>query len=375
MIFKKIILILLVLLISCELPTENISYEKQPVLFGYIDAGLNRIEPISLSWTNTFSASHLEQENYIENANVSISTNGNIPEYENIEFNYIGSGEYIAISPDNLEITPGSEWSIIITFNYDDKNYILNSTTTIPDEINLTSTESDIPWNCNGAPVFVNSDFNLYQDQNVPSLIEDWIEGGLDAENIPFLGSIQSDEIIYNTEECYTSSFASVPFFTLNIGSENENIVSRYTTIALETDKDMNEDSFRIPYEAAIFDTTLSANAFKGPMNYTEIDYSLFPGVEISDEWGWYRDPIDRINLTGNIIPISWLFFDYYGVNMMIVQPMGKEYEDYFEGDPDEFSAPYTLRKTNIESNQGDAYGLFYSTNSKFFFFNVLKEQ
>jgi len=33
------------------------------------------------------------------------------------------------------------------------------------------------------------------------------------------------------------------------------------------------------------------------------------------------------------------------------------------------------LRESNIESNQGDAYGLFYSTNSELFFFNVEKEQ
>jgi len=372
LIFKKITLAILLLLIRCELPTENIFYEKNPVLFGYIDAGLNRIEPIYLSWSNNFSTSHLNQENYIENATISISTNGNIPEYENIEFTYIESGEYRAISPNNLEITPGSEWSIAATFNDNNKNYTLNSTTTIPNEINLTSTESSIPWNCNGESVFVNSEFNLYQNQNVPSLIEGW----LDTQDLSFLENIQADQITYNTEECYTSSFASVPFFTLDLGSENENIVSRYTTIALETNKDINNDGYNIPYEAAIFDTTLSALAFKGPMNYTEIDYSQFPDIgQIPYEWGWYREPIDRINLTGSIISVGWLFFDYYGINMMLVQPMGKEYEDYFEGDPDEFSAPYTLRETNIQSNQGNAYGLFYSTNSKFFFFNVLREE
>lgn len=371
MIFKKTILLSLIILTGCDLPTENISYEKKPVVFGYIDAGLNRIEPIYLSWSNTFSTSHLDQDNYIENANISISTSGNNPEYENIEFTHIDSGEYHAIYPDNLQITPGSQWNINITFTDQGKDYILNSSTVIPDDIELTSTESSIAWNCDGEPVFVDSDFNLYQNQNNPELLEDWLQTG----DLSFLNTIQIDDITYNTDECYTSSFASVPYFTLNLGSENENIVSRYTTIALETDKDMNEDGINIPYEAAIFDTTLSANAFKGPMNYYDIDYSQLPDIEnIPYEWGWHRDPIDRINLTGNIIEIMWLFFDYYGTNMMIVQPMGQEYENYFEGDPDEFSAPYILRQGNIQSNQGDAYGLFYSTNSRFFFFNVLKE-
>ena len=372
MIFKKTITIFLILLTSCDLPTENISYQKQPVLFGYIDAGLNKIEPIYLSWSNNFSTSHLTEGNYIDNATIIISTNGNIPEYDSIVFTHFENGEYRVTNPDNLTITPGSEWSIVATFNHNNQNYILNSNTTIPDDINLTSVESSILWNCNGESVFVNPNFNLHQDQNIPELIEDW----LSTEDLSFLDNIQVDEIIYNTEDCYTSSFASVPFFTLDLGSENDNIVSRYTSIALETDKDMNSDGYNIPYEAAIFDTTISALAFKGPMNYVEIDYTQFSDIEnIPYEWGWHRDPIDRINLTGNVIPISWLFFDYYGINMMIVQPMGQEYEDYFEGDPDEFSAPYTLRETNITSNQGDAYGLFYSTNSKFFFFNVLKEQ
>ena len=54
---------------------------------------------------------------------------------------------------------------------------------------------------------------------------------------------------------------------------------------------------------------------------------------------------------------------------------MGSEYKEYFEGDPDEFNFPYILRQGNIESNINEAYGLFYSTNSKFFLFNVKKEE
>ena len=361
----------MLILIACDLPTENIFYENKPVVFGYIDAGFNRIEPIYLSWSNNFSDSHTQQSNYIENATIVISTQGNIPEYANILFNYNGDGEYIAIHPENFTITPGSEWIIQIEFINQNQNYILNASTTIPEELNLSSTSTEISWNCNGNPVDVNPNFNLYQNQNNLNLIQNWIDNG----DLSFLNNIEVDNITYNTAECYTSSFASVPFFTIDLGIDDENIISRYTTIALEIDKDMNNDGINIPYESAIFDTTLSAVAFKGPMQYYEIDYSEFPEFDnIPYEWGWHRKPIDRINLTGNIMDISWLFFDYYGINMMIVQPMGKEYETYFESDPDEFSFPYILRETNIQSNLGDAYGLFYSTNSKFFFFNVEKE-
>ena len=43
--------------------------------------------------------------------------------------------------------------------------------------------------------------------------------------------------------------------------NQNDTVISRYITLALETQKDMNNDGINIPYEAAIFDTTLSANA------------------------------------------------------------------------------------------------------------------
>ena len=139
----------------------------------------------------------------------------------------------------------------------------------------------------------------------------------------------------------------------------------------------MNQDGFNIDYEAAIFDTTLSANVFKGPMQYTEIDYNKYDGIDLENipyEWGWHRDDINRINLEGDQIEFSWLFFNYYGRHMTIIQPMSSEYEQYFEGDPDQFNLPYILRQGNINDISGEeAYGLFYSTNSKFFLFNVLE--
>jgi len=364
------------MLLSCDLPTEQISYNRKPVVFGYIDAGFNRIEPIYLSWSDNFSSSHTDATNYIQNATMNLSSTYNdTPEY-NISMNYSPDiNGYIPDEndiPNDFQIKPESIWNLSVEFDDSDKTYTLNASTEVPKSINLSSTNSEIPWNCNGQPVNVNSNFNLYQDQNVPNLIQNWLDTG----DSSFLTGIEVDQITYNESECYTSSFASVPYFTIDLQTDDENIVARYLTIALETDKDMNEDKIEIPYEAAIFDTTLSANAFKGPMNYSQIDYSEEYGISNPPyEWGWYRDPVDRINLTGNIIDVMWLFFDYYGINIMIVQPMGEDYKKYYESDPDQFSFPYVLRQTNINSDQGDAYGLFYSTNSEFFFFDVRKEQ
>ena len=384
MIFKKLSLILVLIFLSnCELPTENIEYSRKPVVFGYIDAGLNRIEPFYLYWSNTLSTSHFDN-NYINNATVTLfNENQTIVLHDDD-----GDGEYIPFEGDvnpDPPIEPGSTWNLEIRFTDEGKDYILESSTTVPNTIIPDVMISDIDWQCDGQDVIFNEgDFNLYQEQNNVDLyfnIESWLDGdgSNEDEELSFLDDINIDDIIYNTAECYTSSFASTPFFTLDIDSENQNdtVIARYITHALEPNKDMNGDGEYIPFEAAIFDTTLSANVFKGPMQYTEIDYNKYDGIDLENipyEWGWHRDDINRINLEGDQIEFSWLFFNYYGRHMTIIQPMSSEYEQYFEGDPDQFNLPYILRQGNITDISGEeAYGLFYSTNSKFFLFNVLE--
>ena len=388
MISKKIFTILIVVFISkCDLPTENVEYEQRPVVFGYIDAGFNKVDDFYLYWSSVLSNSHLEN-NPIDNATIILS-NGD----QNIFFTHDENGKY---EPQdrfpNPPIEPGSTWNLYINFNYADKEYTLESSTTVPYSIIPEVIVSDIDWQCDGEEVVFNeNDFNLYQNQNNSNLIQSWLS---DNDTSFLSNNIEIDNIMYNDADCYTSSFASTPFFTLDIDSQNQNdtVISRYITLALETDKDMNNDGFNIPYEAAIFDTTFSAFAFKGPMQYSDIDYEApsLSGIEkiyniynsnddenlidIPYEWGWHRDDINRINLEGDQIEFSWLFFNYYGKHMTIIQPMSNEYEQYFEGDPDQFNLPYILRQGNITDISGEeAYGLFYSTNSKFFLFNVLE--
>ena len=390
MISKKIFTILIVVFISkCDLPTENVEYEQRPVVFGYIDAGFNKVDDFYLYWSSVLSNSHLEN-NPIDNATIILS-NGD----QNIFFTHDENGKY---EPQerfpNPPIEPGSTWNLYINFNYADKEYTLESSTTVPYSIIPEVIVSDIDWQCDGEEVVFNeNDFNLYQNQNNSNLIQSWLS---DNDTSFLSNNIEIDNIMYNDADCYTSSFASTPFFTLDIDSQNQNdtVISRYITLALETDKDMNNDGFNIPYEAAIFDTTFSAFAFKGPMQYSDIDYEApsLSGIEkiyniynsnddenlidIPYEWGWHRDDINRINLEGDQIEFSWLFFNYYGKHMTIIQPMSSEYEQYFEGDPDQFNLPYILRQGNINDTSGEeAYGLFYSTNSKFFLFNVLKSE
>ena len=352
----SVLLIPLLIFIGCKLPTENISYEREPVVFGYIDAGLNRIDTLYLSWSSPFSTSHYDIDYIYDDPNinddviVTLSSDNNIPNfvlnltnYNEIEEEYLEGKYFISNYPNDFNITPESTWNLDIQFSDGNENYNLTASTIVPKEINLNSTSGTTNWHCNGETIIISDNFNLYNSEN-NLFIEKWFNQTATTSDIE---NIIADQFTYNTNECYTSSFVSIPFFILDLGEGNDNLISRYITIALEKE----------PFESAIFDTTLSANVFKGPMNY-------------SDDLGWYRDPNYRINLTGDEIPVSWLFFNYYGKHMMIVQPMGDEYERYFQSDPDQFSFPYILREGNVNN----AYGLFYSTNSKIFFFEVEKE-
>jgi len=257
LIFKKIILITFLILSSCDLPTEQISYNRKPVVFGYIDAGFNRIEPIYLFWSENFSTPHTGEASSIQNATISLtSTYNDEPEYS---INMIYNSDENGYIPDQNDITNDfqikaeSVWTLNIQFSDGDKNYTLIASTEVPKAINLSSTNSEIPWNCNGQPVDINSNFNLYKNENeidsdgngTPDLIQDWLDTG----DLSFLNGLQVDEITYNNAECYTSSFASVPYFTIDLQTDDENVVARYLTIALETDKDMNEDGLVVEKE------------------------------------------------------------------------------------------------------------------------------
>ena len=66
--------------------------------------------------------------------------------------------------------------------------------------------------------------------------------------------------------------------------------------------------------------------------------------------------------------PIMWLYFNYYGKHLMVIQASDDAYYDYLSGDPLGVNQ-YILPDSNIEGG----YGLFTSTYSKAFFLNINK--
>ena len=62
-------------------------------------------------------------------------------------------------------------------------------------------------------------------------------------------------------------------------------------------------------------------------------------------------------------VNMSWLFFNYYGLQLITVQATDNNYFEYLKGDPLAQNI-YTMPKSNIDGG----YGLFSSTYANFFF-------
>mgnify|MGYP004126445441 CR=1 FL=1 len=72
--------------------------------------------------------------------------------------------------------------------------------------------------------------------------------------------------------------------------------------------------------------------------------------------------------MDGFAIPAVFLYFNYYGKHLMMIQSSDKAYYDYLSGDPIGKNQ-YILPDSNIENG----YGLFSSTFTKPFFIDVKK--
>ncbi|MFC1543594.1 hypothetical protein ACFL4K_03535, partial [Candidatus Neomarinimicrobiota bacterium] len=74
-------------------------------------------------------------------------------------------------------------------------------------------------------------------------------------------------------------------------------------------------------------------------------------------------------NQSIEVIPFSWLYFNYYGPHLITVEITDTALREYLEGDP-LGQNPYTIPNTNIEGG----HGLFYSSYTQSFFVYVAPE-
>ena len=336
---------------------EQLDYTNDDVVVYFnIDANSNYWGPGYITNIQTIGDSHIGN-NQIETAEVFIEELGTEITYDQ-DRNY-----YMAITiNENERPLPENEYHLNV--NIDGEVY--TSSTVIPGDFvlsNPTPTISDC-WQCNGVPVTVEGiTIDNSGEQELDDLLYDRYLNDIDnliteLEDNPNVSDVKyyNDDETLQGVECYTESFASVPLFSVKIPDYPSNTsMFKITTIALNDDM-----------EESIQDTSISATLFKGESHYDE------------DSNTYYRSNPYAFNLSGNedvciqdgssIINMSWLFFNYYGPHIVVISAMDENSGDYFEGDPLGFN-PYIAPNSNI--NNG--YGLFSSSNSIFFFVNIVR--
>ena len=105
-----------------------------------------------------------------------------------------------------------------------------------------------------------------------------------------------------------------------------------------------------------IYDTSLGFRIWKGsyPRDENSVPYRINP-------WQW--------NIEEAPSGMMWLYFDYYGLQMVTYQSTSESYFNYFSGDPVGQNI-YLLPKSNFESG----LGIFYSSFSSSFLVYVKRD-
>jgi len=349
------------------------------------------IDTVRVSISSKIDA-NLENANqlYIDDASVTI-TGAFDQDESNIRTILLNSvndlGKYVVDENEEYKIWPNSNYTLNVIY----EDYTVSGTTTTPSYLTIESIEDT--YNCEQC-----SDPIIYGETTCENAGENWTSELQNIEPInvdnfnlindstnglwildPNLLQSYIDEKIISSIElsrygCSVGSFASKPYFVLDIDDQEEednpNLSAiRILSYSLE-EKQMglepsNDNGTFFDYNQneiqdmtlinTFYDTTAVFEIWKGPYfrdeNYNP--YLLNPFV-----WTIETSPT----------PIMWLYFNYYGKHLIVVQALDDAYYNYLSGDP-LGQNQYLLPDSNIEGG----YGLFTSNYSKAFFLNIIK--
>ena len=396
---KLFIYILFFIFFSCDLPSNETKYTEGLVVFGNIELleinnnSIGEIDTVRVSLSSSIDA-NLENANqlYINNADVSITGAFDLDNEEIISTIIFTSlnefGKYYIDEEIEYHIWPNKTYTLNVVY----ENYEVNGSTTTPDYLTIESIEDT--YNCEQC-----SDPTIYGETTCENAGENWNSelqniDEINIDNFDYINNETSGSWIFNPNilesfildgtissiemsrfGCSVGSFASKPYFVLNIEDQlsGENIdpsAIRILSYSLE-DKKMdlepsNDDGSFFDYNEnniqdmtlinTFYDTTAVFKIWKGPYfrdeNYNP--YLLNPFI-----WTVETSPT----------PIMWLYFNYYGKHLIVVQSSDQAYYDYLSGDPlgqNQYIIP--------DSNINGGYGLFTSNYSKAFFLNIIKK-
>ena len=395
---RYFIYILIFIIVSCELPDNETEYQEGLVVFGRIELfeidgiAYGDIDTVRVSMSSQIDA-NLENSNqlYIDNAEVSITGafDDNEDIIRTISLNSINNlGKYVVDQNVEYKIWPNSNYTLNVIY----EDYIVFGNTTTPSYLTIGSIEDN--YNCEqcsdptiyGETTCENSGENWTSEQQIiePVNVENFDlinddTNGLWVLEPSLLQSYIDADIISSIElsryGCSVGSFASKPYFVLNIDDQEEednpNLSAiRILSYALEEKKmgiepsndngtffDYNQNEIQdMTLINTFYDTTTVFKIWKGPY-FRDEDYNPY----LLNPFIW--------TVETSPTPIMWLYFNYYGKHLIIVQASDNAYYEYLSGDPLNQNQ-YILPDSNIEGG----YGLFTSNYSKAFFLNIIKK-
>jgi hypothetical protein len=365
---KRFLPILSIMMLSCEFDDTVATYEDKLVVFCNLSAKL----PLGTSGDTCYISisSAIEdkvnlEDLYIENAEVTITRSSTNKVYSVLPVPN-RRGRYL--TADSIIFQPGETYVLNAAYG----EFEVSAETTIPGGMDYYSPD-DETYNCKGEELSVPS-------VNTENFQLQWINYLDDPDTLLELIDFSSiSSTFYKTGSCYTESFASFPLFMLDFEADKYATI-KVTTVAFETDvrglepfNDLDGDSL---YNDEV-DTFLDYNrnglrdsSFTNLIYDTSFVYVIWKERYLRDENG---DPYRANPFTWQVslppVPMSWLFFNYYGLHLIILEATDDAYYNYYSGDP-AGQNQYLLPESNIIGG----YGLFSSTNAKAFLVNIERE-
>ncbi len=383
----------LLIFLACELPVNVSNYEDRYILFGNLDVFMgaenttvSSIDTVYFSISSPVGSGSLSENLYISNAQITLSGQMGADESNQIseiifqedqnrpghyypdtsyttelEFPVFLNGFYLN---NDYRLYPGRTY----TLNAVKDGETLTAHTTIPDSIQFYSQEGE--YVCDGDTISINPDINL---ENIGNLLH--LYSGVNVSEVDIA---EIDTISLHTDGCFVGSFAHQPYFYLGFEAPNSSVI-RTMTIALEADS--------LALESEILGVELNfGDEFNEDLNCNGINDSVYANLyydwpcddseyhlnDIFKIWkGHYYDSENRLyfenpfiwSVETTPIPMMWLYFNYYGLQLIQVQATDANYYNYLSGDP--FGQNQQLLP---DSNVENGYGLFSSTISSAFF-------
>ena len=376
---KSYLLIITTILVfqSCDFNDNVLKYDQKLVVFATISAGLPVLDTVSVSRSAFIDEDVTIDELWVNDATVSLvndSTN------QILTFKNVGEGKYFPLSENPTPEELGSYMNFIIQsgFTYhlivEQEQDSVFATTTVPDRLDLTS--SELPdYTCPDGEVIPPKMINVNNLDGTS--IEQFSQLLMDPREFILDNNIDVDSIVYRFGDCFTKSFASYPFFGVDFDANNFQTIN-ILNYALESNVkglepldslstifdsdsggffDYNYNGIRDSiFTNLIYDTTLNFQIWKGPYFRDENNtpYRINP-------WQW--------NVEESPTPVMWLYFDYYGYQLLTFQATSESYFNYFSGDPSGQNM-YLLPDSNFEGG----LGVFYSNYSSSFIVYVQRD-